>query len=824
MRYSFGQACLLVEIILAGFLLFGINGYVWGRLLAESRNIQRNGRVGDYRPALPTRIYDRHGRIITEFFSEEKREIVPFERIPRHLVEALLTREDKKYYEHHGFRLYYILRAAWDIITGRSFRGGSTITQQLAGHLFADRSEITLTRKLKELWWALHLEAALSKNEILELYLNEMYFGHNTYGVQAASQFYFQRPVEEISLAESVMLVIQLASPARYSPFNNPNQAKDMQWQIMEQMVGRGFVSKEEAEYYFAEYWEDHDHTRSHIASAWFDRRDKAPYFSEYVRQSLEDLLLGSMDLYREGLQVHTTLDLDLQLVAERTMSRDIEAVNEQVRNQDRHRLFEANRSVIPLVDLLSLTFNIDDIRAGDHQRRAGAVSHYLDHLNPAVDMIALAFGIEGLKNSAREGYETQQRGVERRRVEGALVAIDSETGEILAMVGGRKFEPRNQFNRAVQSRVQPGSAFKPLYYSAALSQEVVTPATVLMDSPTVFRNDDGTPYIPLNYKGQWNGRVTLRDALSQSMNVPSLQVLQAVGFDAAIIQSSLLLGLRDPWESERIFPRKYPLGLGVATVSPLQMARAYAVFANQGRSVEPAAIRYITDRDGDEVYRASVDHANQPQSVLSPQEAYIMVNLLESAVSSGTLRWAVQSAGWKDRPVAGKTGTTQNWADAWTIGFTPQITTAVWFGFDRPGGTLGVSLTGAVLAGPAWAEFMKEAHQNLPIREFLRPLSGLTEQKVCRQSGLLPTAKCGSDIITEIFLSGTEPREFCSFHSFLEEQREVVKQNLRRTFFGVEVEIADDETPDWSQIWESDILFVEESESTPRDRNPLLE
>ena len=247
---------------------------------------------------------------------------------------------------------------------------------------------------------------------------------------------------------------------------------------------------------------------------------------------------------------------------------------------------------------------------------------------------------------------------------------------------------------------MQPGSAFKSLYYSAALSQEVVTPATLLLDSPTVFRNDDGTPYIPLNYKGRWNGRVTLRDALSHSMIVPSLQVRQAVGFDAAIRQSSLLLGRRDPREIERVFPRKYPLGLGVATVSPLQMARACAVFANQGRSAEPAAIRHITDRDGDPVYRASADHTGGPHSVLSPQEAYIIVNLLESTVSSGTLRWAVQSAGWKDRTVSGKTGTTQNWADAWTIGFAPQIATAVWFGFDRPGGTLGGSLTVAVLTG----------------------------------------------------------------------------------------------------------------------------
>jgi len=784
-----GRQAALAVLLAAGALGAVGGGWLWGTLLAHSRGVRPEQLLAGHRPALPTRLYDRHGRLITEFFSEEKRTIVAFGELPEHLVDALLTREDRRFFAHRGFRVTYILRAAWDILTGRSFRGGSTITQQLAGHLFADRTEITLRRKLRELWWALRLEQALSKQEILELYLNEMYFGHNTYGVEEAARFYFRRSARELSLAESVMLVIQLASPGRYSPFNNPNAARTMQRKILDQMVALGFASSEQADRCFEEYWEAHDYSRSHISSAWFDRRDRAPYFSEHVRQQLETLLLGSLDLYRAGLEVHTTLDLELQQAAEGIMDRRLRELDERVRLQDQRRLAYAYREVVPLVDLLSLAFNIEDIRASDHVRSARARERYLDSLNPTVDILAMTFGLDSVRSAARVGYEAVGRKAERRRVEGALVALDSATGEIRAMVGGRRYERTNQFNRAVQARVQPGSAFKPLYYASALSARVVTPATVLVDAPTLFRDSHGNPYVPLNYRGQWKGRVSLREALAQSMNVPSLQVLDAVGFPAAIATSSRLLGISDLWEIERRFPFGYPLGLGVGTVSPLQMARAYAVFANHGLAVEPTTLRSITDREGRPVLQA---HASSRSSrVLTPAEAHLMVSLLESTVESGTLRWAVQSVGGLGRPVAGKTGTTQNWSDAWTVGFTPQLTTAVWFGFDRGAGTLGVSLSGAVSAAPAWAEFMKHAHQDLAVRQFERPPAGLVEALVCRKSGLLPTSLCGGDTHAELFLSGTEPRTLCDYHRYAEERHQELRRNIRKSLFGTPGEAA---------------------------------
>ncbi|MBN1836887.1 MAG: transglycosylase domain-containing protein, partial [Spirochaetales bacterium] len=270
----------------------------------------------------------------------------------------------------------------------------------LAGHIFADRTEITLQRKLKELWWAIRLEQALSKQEILELYLNEMYFGHNTYGVEEAAQFYFRRPVREASLAEAVMLVIQLASPGRYSPFNNPNAARNMQRTILDQMVSLGHATSEEADRSLEEYCQDRDHSRSHIASAWFDRRARAPYFSEYIRQQLETRLVGSLGLYRAGLEVHTTLDLALQEAAEATMERWLVELNEKVRLQDESRLAHAYREVVPVLDLLSLSFNIEDIRASDQVRGVRARDRYLESLNHPVDLLAMTFGLEGLKSA----------------------------------------------------------------------------------------------------------------------------------------------------------------------------------------------------------------------------------------------------------------------------------------------------------------------------------------------------------------------------------------------------------------------------------------
>ena len=507
MAQWFKQNRILVFIVTSGIILSVLLGFTLGLLLASLKNSAQRT-TQEQRPAVPTRVFDRNGQLITEFFSEEKRAVVPIDELPKHFIDALLTREDRFFYSHRGYRISSIVSAAWDIITGRTFRGGSTITQQLAGYLYTDRTEITLKRKLVELWWAVQLERRLSKNEILESYANLMYFGHNTYGVEAASQFYFGHPARELTLAESAMLVIQLANPSRYSPINHPNRARTLQQEILDQMIALGYVKQEMANSSFQTYWETYDYTRSNRTSAWYEREDHAPYFSEYVRQLLEDELVGSFDMYRDGLRVYTTLDLELQKLADQVMGKWIHRIDVQQREQEKVRRLYGEETFIPIVDLLSLSFNVEGFSTSRIRHQQKARIEYLQFTAPAVDILSSLFGFTELKEISRIAQEHIADTVEREQVQGALIAIDPSTGHILAMVGGRGFEVTDQFNRSVQSRLQPGSAFKPLYYSAAISSKAFTPATMLIDAPIVLWNDDGSPYVPLNYKGKWSGRV----------------------------------------------------------------------------------------------------------------------------------------------------------------------------------------------------------------------------------------------------------------------------------------------------------------------------
>ena len=774
------------------FLIFAfftsvVLGVAVGLGIATTRNIQSFESFADAKPAVGSQILDINGEVITELFSSEKREIISIDSVPKHLIHALLTREDKNFYEHHGFSIAGLMRAFWNNLIGEYFSGGSSITQQLAGHRFSDRTEITYRRKLEELWWTIQLERRYTKNEILEDYLNRMYFGHNTYGVEAASQFYFKHSAHELSLAESAMLVIQLNAPGHYSPINHPNRAKRIQREILDQMVELGYTSPEEADLSFQEYWDNYDFTRTNVTSAWIDREDKAPYFSEYVRQQLENLLLGAVDPYKDGLVIHTTLNLDYQRTAQEIMSRKIREVNDQYQRQKVTRLEFADETFLEVVDLLSLVFNIDDIRVAGTRQNSIAKEQYLKELNPVVDLLSSLFTNNGLRYMTKVAYKEEEQQAQQAHVEGALISIDSRTGYIYAMVGGRQFESMDQLNRATQSSVQPGSSFKPLYYSAAIDSRKFTTASMIVDAPVVFWNDDGTEYTPLNYKGEWEGRVLLRKALAHSMNIPSLHVLDGIGFDAAIDRASRMLGYTEPEEIERIFPRRYPLGLGVVTVSPLRMAKAYATFPNQGKEVTPIAIRYIEDRNGRIIYepekelRAQQERAGSDLQIMSPQTAYIMTNILQSTVKEGTLWYANYLVGGFKRPIGGKTGTTHNWSDAWTVGFTPLITSAVWFGFDEWGHSLGVNLSGAISAGPTWGEYMYKIHETLPVAEFVRPESGLVEKMICTRSGLLPTEYC-EETRKEIFLIGTEPREFCELCKYEMEQKASFLENMKNS------------------------------------------
>ncbi len=781
----------LVVVSILSAIAFGV---AFGFAIASVRNVASVENFTSFEPALPSRLLDSEGRLITELASSEKREIISIKDMPQYLIDALITREDQSFWTHPGFTLRGYVRALLGIFTGKSLGGGSTITLQLAGTLYADRRDISFRRKFIELWWALQLERRFSKQEILEMYMNRMIMGPGVYGVEAASKYFFGHSAKDVSIAEAAILVIQLSSPTRYNPIRNPNIARERSREVIDQMISLGYVTKEAANDSFSRYWDNYDYTR--VANASFMARDdKAPWFSEYVRRQLEDMLYGSIDLYKDGLTIHTTLNLDYQTVADKYMSRYIDQVNKDYAASSSQRLRGAEQIYAPMAELLGLGFNLEGMFFQETKVRGKSMDYYRTNLNTTVDALALMFGIDSLKAATNASYGATKTKLEKNTVEGALITIENETGHIKALVGGSKFDESNQLIRATQSQLMPGSCFKPLYYSAAIDSRRFTPGTLIYDAPVVFYNEDGTPYIPLNYKGEWKGQVLLWYALAHSMNVPSIKVLDGVGFDAAINRAATLLDITDPDQIRRTFPRVYPLALGVIGVSPLRMARAFAVFANQGREVTPIAIQSIEDRSGRPILepekdlRAAQKKKGAAIQVISPQNAYVMTDLLRRVVKEGTLAYPSSSGAvftYRDKdgkrytiPAAGKTGTTQNWADAWTVGFTPYMTTAIWFGFDRPGNSLGVSQSGAAVAGLAWAGYMSEIHQGLPFKDFVRPQNGLIDVKVCAVSGLLPTEYCDEGTVTLTYYEGTEPKQYCDLHQFKSEQTESTIRSL---------------------------------------------
>jgi len=757
-----------------------------GLSVAETTNIRNQENFFEHNPALPTRILDSDGNVITEFAADQRRTLISLNELPRHLIYAVLAREDPDFFNHRGFSVRGIARAAYGQLTGRSLGGGSTITQQIAGTLYTNRRERTITRKIRELWYAFQMERRFTKNEILEIYLNEIIMGPGVFGFEAASQFFFGHSAREISLAESAILAVQFSSPTHHNPLNNPNQARARQRNVLDRMIELGFTTAEEADASFEEYWANFDFTRASMG-AYFLRTDAAPWFSEFVRRELDTLMYGTMDYHRDGYTVHTTLNMRHQEAAVRVMQDGLTRANIEYARTSSVRLVEAERTWIPIIDLLSVAFDLHQIHAtADAQNEQKAIARYNRIINPMVDMMSLVFGISELKPLTGQGFENMRLSTEQNVVEGALITLENDTGFITAIVGGSRFDQTNQLIRATQANVQPGSAFKPLYYSAALDSRRFTAATQISDLPIVFHNEDGTPYMPLNFLGRWRGSVLFSDALAQSMNVASIRILDGIGFDAAIDRSAALLGYTNPDEIRRRFPRVFPLGLGINTTSPIRMAQAFAIFANHGREVNPIAIRSIEDRNGrvimdlERELRQEQRRRGSANQVISPQNAYIMTSILRRTLEigpngHGTLynptRWGAaftfrdESGRTFRMPMAGKTGTPQNWSDAWVVGYSPYFTTAVWFGFDRPGNSLGLTLTGSTLAGPVWADYMREIHLGLPFREFLRPSTGLVDATVCARSGLLMTPACNHGAMTFTFMEGTQPELFCEYH-----------------------------------------------------------
>ena len=768
-----------------------ITGAILGLCMARTADTVNTENFTEFTTALPTKILDINGELITEFTSEERREIISLIEIPQHMKDSLLTREDRIFYEHKGFSVRAIFRAVVGVLTRRSMGGGSTLTQQIAGTLYCDRKEMSILRKLKELWWAIQMERRYSKNEILELYLNRVYFGGGTYGVNAASKYYFGHDARSITPAESAILVIQLSNPAFYNPFEHPNRAMDRQKDVLRAMVSEGYITQKEAEESFDNYWLNFDFSRTDT-SAFFMRDDKAPWFSEYVRRELSEMIYGDADIYSSGLTVNTTGNIQHLQVAQLLMEKQIANANANYKQQMAVKQKGAFGTYVPMSELITLMFNLKRLKMSKQLVQSSATKDFQTKINPLVDIASLMFGIDNLKvGIINKANRLSQEKAKAHTIEGTMVNIENDTGYITALIGGSKFDQSNQFIRASQARVQPGSSFKPLYYSAALDTPDFNAATAILDAPYEFKAKDGSSYLPNNYGGAWRGNVLLWRALALSLNVPALKVLEKVGFDAAIERSVALLGIPQKELPSRAFIPGFPLGLGTVSVRPIEMARAYAIFANGGKAVTPTAIRTVEDRNGNIILNIERDVHNNlknPTQVITPQNSFVMTKIMEHATTVGTLRFGSQNRSsliepstgdptdskfiYTDKrtgqefqmPFAGKTGTTQNWGDAWAIGYSPYYTAAFWFGFDTPGNSMGMSGTGASLAGPPWGDFMKIIHRGLPYKDWPQPEEGtVVKINVCAETGKLCAEGCSQ--IALWFMAGNTPKEVCDLH-----------------------------------------------------------
>jgi penicillin-binding protein 1A len=683
-----------------------------------------------YQPSLITSVYAEDETLVAQFFAE-RRVLIPLERIPALLKQATLAVEDARYYSHEGIDFIGIARAAWsNVQAGEVVEGASTITQQVAKMLFLTHRK-TVERKVREVILAMRMERLLSKDEILEIYLNQTYYGHGAYGVEAASNMYFGKSVGDLSLEEASLLAGLPKAPTAYSPYNASDRALKRRAHVLRRMVDAGYITAEE------ERW------AQEAAFQLNPRQEtivKAPYFVEHVRRHLEEQH-GSTLLYRGGLKVYTTLDLSLQDAAEAAIRHGL--VRNDQRRGYRGPLGHLNISRGEQIDwervrqipwpeeqspLTALTHRVKAVVVAVEDRRVhvrweggeGVIAleamSWAYAPNPDVDNEkrrlrrpgdALKVGDVILTDrtvAGGQGKKALLALAQEPIVQGALVALEPHTGYLRALVGGYDFG-RSQFNRATQAIRQPGSAFKPIIYAAAI-QRGISPARVMVDAPIVHEQADGKIWKPSNYDGTFWGSITLAEALAHSRNIIAIKLLEAVGVKN-VVESAKRLGIRNPMAPT------LALGLGASGLTPLELTTAYNVFASQGVRHDAVAVKWVEDAEGQILEK----HAPLGERVMSEQQAFVMTSMLQGVVQRGTATRAKVL----NRPVAGKTGTTNDFIDAWFVGYSPTLVAGVWVGIDDRQ-LLGAKEAGGRSALPIWIEFMQQALEQTPWQEFVTP------------------------------------------------------------------------------------------------------
>jgi penicillin-binding protein 1A len=737
----------------------------------------------EYRPKIPLRIYTADGALIGEF-GEERRAVVSISDVPNVLKQAIVAAEDERFYEHSGVDYVGVLRAALSNLTsGGRRQGASTITMQLAKNMFLT-SERTYTRKLYELLLARKIEATLSKEKILEIYINQIYLGQRAYGFAAASQTYFARSLAEVSIAEAAMLAGLPKAPSTFNPVVNPKRAKQRQLYVLRRMNELNFINDKQ----LTEAQNANLVVRRDVAA---DIELRAEFVAEMVRQALFERY--PEDVYTRGFRVYTTITRADQEAAYQALRRGAldydrrhgyrgpESVLELPANANEERLDDALAEIADSDDLTAAIVLEVTPKAVKAYRRGGEtvtigpeglrfVQRFLDAQTPVGKRIVRG-AVVRLARDPKGNYSI----VQLPDVEAALIALNSSDGAIRALVGGFDFN-RNKFNHVTQAWRQPGSSFKPFIYSAAL-EKGFTAATIVADEPILVdaAQTGSQAWEPKNYDAKFDGPIRLRTALAKSKNMVSIRVLQAIGPQYA--QDFIT---RFGFEPEK-HPPYLTLALGAGSATPLQIARGYAVFANGGFRIDPYLIARILDDRGNLIAQAQPTVANSTaQRVLDQRNAFIMDSMMRDVVRAGTANRAM-SLGRSD--LAGKTGTTNDYNDAWFAGYQPNVVAVSWIGFDQPR-RLGNGETGGQAALPMWMNYMSYALKNIPQTERRQP-DGVIAARIDAESGL--TSPDGS--LTEYFYRENTPRaapreEIQIRRSDDEPRREEPRREERRNLF----------------------------------------
>ncbi len=719
--------------------------------------------LAEFQPNVVTQIFDKNDVLVSELFWQ-KRDVVPYDNIPKDLVHAFVAMEDNDFYDHWGVNPKGVFRAFFvNIASGSIRQGGSTITQQLAKILLTNQKR-NLFRKIKEACIAVMIEATYSKEKIMEMYLNQIFLGHSAYGVQTASKLYFSKNVKELSTAECALLASLPSSPMTLSPIKYPERAMKIHRIALARMVNMGYLTRKQAEDAYLGFWPDYlkrVNDLSPTMSAFSERLDRAPWFTEYIRRKIV-AKYGEEVVYNKGLKIYTTLDVRKQEAAERVMRDALKRQSFQSSSVAFKRDDLIMERVAPAAEMFTLLFGMNSIKTKGTLLEKQINDYFQDNILDQFDAFNFIGGSDpvGEFNADYRADYLQEK--EFQNVEGAIITLNHNNGYIEAMVGGSPFSSINQLNRAVQSRRQTGSSIKPLLYAAAFETKKFSPASAVLDSPIVYLDRDGGDWIPENYDNEYYGLVRLRIALAKSINVISIRIAEKIGIEAVMKYYAKFLHLSESEKKTRI-ERNFSIALGSVEVSPLELARAYGVIARGGTDFIPFAIRRVEDKRGKVLEEPEEEVREQMEKrkrdglgeVIRPDTAQAMISMLQSVMSSGTGLSA--SIG---RPAGGKTGTTNSWKDAWFVGFTPEVTTCVWVGYDRLGMSLGLGQSGGVVAAPIWGDYMRRAMESEPVHDFPK-YAGLESAQVCEHSGLIPGPNCGA-VISEVFVPGTVPDKEC--------------------------------------------------------------